>query len=408
MKYKVFLAVGSEEIEKKISKISDIEIVDTEDDLVTLQNLIEYLDVKYLIINRLLDNGNSVLLDVAKKAREKNIKIILLMDNLESFEEKKLIGALVNYEVYSYLDISNFQEEQLMEVLKNYPKEFSFDLLSKPKVVEKIVEVPKIITKEVTITKEVLSNATISLISNCSTGKSFIAWNLAYCFSKMGYKTSVLNLDRAYSANIFYGIDNGVDGALKNISSRQNIYDFINDAYVINKNLKVITNNLCSKEEIPNDCFLKVLNTVRSKSDITIIDLKSRMDDNLRTALAYSNIILFVFDIDYMHFSLNIELLNEICNEINFKRTIAVLNNVFPGSKEIKNIESYIRKIDKDLKNIVSIRNCGSVAYDTMFTGTCPYFETENDGFKKDIDNLMERMSARKEETFLDKLLKKF
>ncbi|WP_031368511.1 ParA family protein [Clostridium botulinum] len=323
----------------------------------------------------------------------KNIDIIEKAESRmqQNQEEEK------NNVKYVYITVPNENEEKIE------------DKKVEIKEVEKIIEKPVIIEKEIEkkVTVEVISNSTIAVISSCSTGKSFITSNLSHCFSDRGYNTSVINLDKGYSANILYGINNSEERALKNINKYKDkdIPDIIDKAYIVNKNLKIFTNELYSNEKINEEQFIKILDVVQAHSDITLIDCGSEYSEILNSSIRYSNTVLFVFDIDEMHNKLNLNLIQELNNKLNFKKTIAVINNTFP-SDQIKRTRDLIKDLNKEFKDIVSIKNAGAAAYDSVFT-SCAYFETDDLDFKKDMENLLESMRAKeKKKSFFERFLK--
>ncbi len=145
---KVFLAVGNKALEKRISGIEGLTVMDSEDDLGTLIGLMEFARVDYLIINRLLDGKGDRLLEAAKCAVGQGIKVIMLVEGFEGYEEKKLVTTLVNEGVHSFLRISNLSEEKLIYEMAHYPEAFDFNLLKSEdieaqpeRIIEKVVHV---------------------------------------------------------------------------------------------------------------------------------------------------------------------------------------------------------------------------------------------------------------------------
>ncbi|MBY6984795.1 ParA family protein, partial [Clostridium botulinum] len=349
-----------EELQEKIAyKKYDLAILDEKiwwkDDALRLLQNIEISVIKFTGDFEKLNHYVCKNIDIIEKAESR-----MQQDQ----EEEK------NNVKYVYITVPNENEEKIE------------DKKVEIKEVEKIVEKPVIIEKEIEkkVTVEVISNSTITVISNCSSGKSFITSNLSYCFADRGYNTSVINLDKGYSANVLYGIDNNEERALKNISKYKDkdIPDVIDKAYVVNKNLRIFTNELQSNEKITEEQFVKILDLVQAHSDITLIDCGSgsEYNDILKSSIRYSSTVLFIFDIDEMHNKLNLNLIEDLNNKLNFKKTIAVINNTFP-SDQIKRTRDLIKDLNKEFKDIVLIKNAGAAAYDSVFT-SCAYFETDD------------------------------
>ncbi|MEG2983589.1 MAG: hypothetical protein RR835_02735 [Peptostreptococcaceae bacterium] len=272
-----------------------------------------------------------------------------------------------------------------------------FDFISKrdkKAKVQKTIMIEKEVEVEVKV--PILKNSCITIISNATTGKSFLTWNMAHCFSQNEYLTTVINLDRGYSANSYFGIDESLDSALEGIEEEKDFKSVFEKAYLVEPNLRVVTNKICSDKEVPKDNILKLISSSGASSDVTIIDTKSKVDETLKMIINYSNIVIIVFDLDYMHYKLNLQMLEELKEDLNLDKTIAVINNTFDGCKEKDKIYKFIKELK--FKDIITVRNAGSEAYDTIYTQTCPYFTLEDKNFKDDIDTLMETLSAKSNE----------
>lgn len=180
---KVILAIGNSTIEEKIKSKEEIETENNGDDLYELRNLIPYLsfNVEYLVVNKDLAADIDVLLNIAVAAQKKNIKIIMLTSDFESPKAKKEISLLAAEEVYAFMDISLFNEDDLLDLLDNYPKEFDFRLLADPdiKVIEVEKPVPVEVEKTVEVEKEVIKTIRKQVITCFSADDSFISAEVA-------------------------------------------------------------------------------------------------------------------------------------------------------------------------------------------------------------------------------------
>jgi cellulose biosynthesis protein BcsQ len=217
-----------------------------------------------------------------------------------------------------------------------------------------------------------LERLIISIISNQATGKSHTAWNLSYCFSKLGYATSLINIDRGYSANLFFDIDevyyNLLDFTIKN-----NMYKDILDNCFRRRNLSVITGKLGVEEEIGSEDFLKLLYCIRTKSDITIIDTRTGLSELTRLSIKNSIYDLLVFDCDIMHFHMNMSMLEELKDDFVPEKTIALINNTNVRSSSHKFIYNELINSGISFKDIAFISSCGFIGYELMHTGLTPY-----------------------------------
>ncbi len=143
---KVFLAVGNKGLEEIIREC-DIKILDSEDSLVSLLELMDFINVDVIVVNRLLDDEGDILIKIAKKATRQSIKLVVLTDDFERYEERKLITNLVNEGVNGFIKLSEISKESIQEILDNYPKEFDFSVFSEPKI--EVIEKVKSVFKEV-------------------------------------------------------------------------------------------------------------------------------------------------------------------------------------------------------------------------------------------------------------------
>lgn len=236
----------------------------------------------------------------------------------------------------------------------------------------------------------------ISIISNQATGKSHTAWNLGYCFSKRGYATSLFNIDRGYSANLFFDIDD-IYYDLLDFTLQNNMHKDILDNCSKRKNLSIITGKLGDEKEISNDDFLKLLYGIRTKSDITIIDTRTGLSALTRLAVKSSIYDLLVFDCDIMHYHMNMNMLEELKDDFVAEKTIALINNTNVKSSSHKFIYNELKSSGIPFKDIAFICNCGHLGYEVMHTGIVPYQAAREEckEFARDMDGLLEKLCIR-------------
>ncbi len=236
----------------------------------------------------------------------------------------------------------------------------------------------------------------ISIISNQATGKSHTAWNLSYCLSKGGYTTSLFNIDRGYSANLFFDIDD-IYYDLLDFTLQNNMHKDILDNCCKRKSLNIITGKLGDEKEISGDDFTKLLYNIRTKSDITIIDTRTGLSALTRVSIKSSTYDLLIFDCDIMHYHMNMNMLEELKDDFIPEKTIAVINNTNIKSSSHKFIFNELISSGIPFKDIASISNCGYLGYEVMHTGIVPYEAAgeEYRGFARDMDALLDKFSTR-------------
>jgi len=241
-----------------------------------------------------------------------------------------------------------------------------------------------------------LEKLIISIISNQATGKSHTAWNLGSCLSKRGYATSLINIDRGYSANLFFDIDE-IYYDLLDFSIQNGKHMGILDNCFKRKNLSIITGRLGDEKEISIDDFIKLLYGIRTKSDITIIDTKTGLTDLTRAAIKSSTYDLLIFDCDIMHFHMNMNMLYELRDDFIAEKTIAVINNTNVKSSSHKFIYNELISSGIPFKDIVFITSCGFLSNEAMHTGISPYQAAgeEYKNFARDIDNILDKLGTK-------------
>lgn len=263
----------------------------------------------------------------------------------------------------------------------------------------RIIEKENIITEKEYIIKE-MGKAYISIYSACSTGKSHTAWNLSYCLGERNYKTTVINLDYGYSANVLFGIDEIYYNALKTITEK-NLYKEILEYAWQKGNVSVIARGLGDTEEISIDNYKKIMSYVRTKQDVVIADCRAGYSELLEEVVRDTNIDLMIFDMDLTHFQLNKQLIERLGDLFLPEKTIAVINNCDINTNTYKYVYGKILEISKDFKDIMPISSCGFLSCELMDTGKTPYEEAlkkeEYKRFVLDMDNLLSVINAREE-----------
>jgi cellulose biosynthesis protein BcsQ len=384
---KVLLAVNHDEIEQYVSSLAGISIISIVKDRESLLNSAAAYDYEVAVIANELE-GNVDMEDIirvltAKKSPSQRIvffygewdedcdDFIRLLSS--SGIQDYFIGAEVTSKIIDGL-IFNSQEQR--SVPNNKKQDYG-----KGKYHESIKTVDK---------------AVITIMSNQATGKSHTAWNLGYCFSKLGYGTSILNVDRGYSANLYWNIDE-IYYDLLSFSISHNKYKDIPESCFRIKNLSIITGRLGDEEEISTEDFIKILYTIRTKSDITIIDTRTGLSEITKQAIRNSTYDLLVFDCDIMHYHMNMLMLEKLKEEFVPEKTIAVINNTNIKTSSHKFIYNELKSTGMPFKDIIPVSACGYLSNEMMHTNKTPYQLRDErvKDFVKDMDSLLERLNAK-------------
>lgn len=268
---KVFLALGNEDIEDVI-KECDFEIVDSDDNLLSLIDLIEYIDIDAIVVNRLLDDDGEVLLKLANKAVKKSIKLVVLIEDYEDYEERRLITNLVNLGITAFVKLGDITKEILEETLHDYPQEFDFSIFSKEEIIKEKYISPDDYRK------------IIGIYSPYSVGKTVLAANLAKCYEKNKLSVTLIDTDHNKKDILYYfPLENNdylkMTKLYKDIQSGKEIEDISDYEINISKRLKIFTDHRDSVYKITGD----MINTIvrNSDSNIVILDISRYLDNKL-------------------------------------------------------------------------------------------------------------------------------
>ncbi|MDT8718221.1 hypothetical protein IAI10_16260 [Clostridium sp. 19966] len=396
MAKKIFLSLGSEELEDIFRSSEDVEIMESESNLVTVLDLIEYVQIEFLFINTLLDDEEENIARIIKKAEKLGIKSIVLVDN---FENKTFISFLVGLGVHSFVEISKVTKEIIRENVNHYPREFDFTLLSsniktstdvKKETVVRTVK--HIAEKQKTV--EVVNGITAVVISNAPTGKSTLAWIISHLFAEREYNTALVNIDQYHSANILLGT----------IEDQVPFEEEKTEGISIKNNFTLFTGEFMG-EEISKDKFQSSLDDIRLKFDVTIIDCKTGYSENMMAAMINSDVILFVFDMNNVHTRLNISMIEKLKGKINPQKIIVIINNSYRNINEYENTIKFIKSMKIKFRDILSIKASGECIYECMFSTKNPVAVSKDKEFIRDLQTLMKSLNAKESKKGIFKFL---
>lgn len=280
-KEKVFLCLG--EIDKKIDSIinkSKLNIVDYEDNINLINDILEIVDIDILIINRLLDaDKGDILVDIASKAKEKKVKIIVLLEEMESSKERKLITRLINEDVTSFIKFSQVTKKKIEKNVKKYPLEFDFKTFSKARIEYK--EVIKTVFKEVYVVYSPLSHGASTIASHlamsiaktqnckvCLVDLNPLKPSFKKIFSR-DFDNTIVNVFNSMERNILS--NEKLEGLLTTCKEQKNL-DILPGFYNINEYYALANNNSF------NLYIDKLIEKLKLLYDYVVIDIHSWYD----------------------------------------------------------------------------------------------------------------------------------
>ena len=178
---KIFL-FGNNDVKQIVSGIKGATIVDAVQDLNMIDEVIEFIDVDFLVLDCRLDGEPDCVFSIARKAKLRDIKIILILDKLDI--NKEFIDKLVELGVYAHVDTSGLNITSLVRFFNSYPSSYT--------AVSKTVKEE---TNKIVIHRT-LRQQVISFVSSNSTAKADIMTQLAVLMSiRSGQRILLVNLD---------------------------------------------------------------------------------------------------------------------------------------------------------------------------------------------------------------------
>lgn len=380
---RLLLAVDHEELQDFIMRDTRIESCEVANCAQGLFEIIRHSKADTLVLSKYL-NGEVTSREVINHVRNLKPKLrIVYLYGQEDKETNSFIQYLISENIKDFHIGMNISSIELNRLL------FKENQFSKPSLIQLLSNRPK------TLWYKELDTAVITVYSNCSNGKSHFAWNMASAFEKHGYITSLINLDRGFSANIYFGIESIYDGLLDYFTALGDYKEIINSSYK-KGNLNIIAGSLGNEEGLNTEDFLKLLNIVRSKSEIVIIDTYTGIMDTTLQAINHSTVDFLIFDCDLMHFHMNKLMLEKLKDIFVENKTYAIINNCNTASESYKDIYRQIAKLGIKFKGILPLSSCGSLGYDLMATGKTPYdVAKSSSSFCIDMNNIMEALNVR-------------
>lgn len=381
----LILAVKHVELHRFIAQNYKINITGIAESSEELFELLTYIKADTMIISRHIcrDNNHKQFIEQIIALR-KDLRVIYLYGEADKDTDEFLrfleCKGIVDYHVGLSVT-SALLDKLLFGQKKGQSEAFLRQLFRRP---------------ERTLRVKELDSAVITIYSNSSNGKSHLAWNLAVELSNRGYKTTLINLDRGSSANMYFGIPDIYYDLLDYMIAEDNYRSIIDNSYK-KGNLSVVTGHLGSETPIKAMDFLKLFYFARSKSNIVIIDTWTGINEVTLQAINNSNFDFFVFDSDLMHFHMNKLMLQQLGSAFIPEKTYAIINNCNSISESYKYVYKQIKKLNVKFKGVMPLNSCGSLGCDLMHTGRTPYntINDFNNSFRKDMNNILKAVNAR-------------
>jgi MinD-like ATPase involved in chromosome partitioning or flagellar assembly len=379
---KLLLAINNTEINKFIAQKDNVDISDIAENADDLFEYLSYSKADTLVLSKYLkgtENPRTLLAQI--KTTRPELRIIYLC-GIEDNDTESFTKYLESKNIVDYHIGDNISSEDLNRLLFRNREQSRTSIKSLFKSNTKTLWVKE------------LDTTVISIYSNCSNGKSHLAWNLSTAFANRGYKTTLINIDCGYSANLYFGIEDCYFELLDYLIENGQHKNILDSCYKDGR-LHVISGSLGHDKMISTEDFLKIFYIAKSKSDILIIDTYTGLNDITLQAINNSNIDFLVFDSDLMHFHMNKLMVEKLGSNFIEEKTYAIINNCCSGSASYKYINKETRKININFKGVLPLSSCGSLGCDLMNTGKTPYEVAKDSSFSTDINRILSTLNAR-------------
>lgn len=205
-KYKVLMAIGNKDIENTLKELESIEIIDNDSDIDIIADVLNYEKIDFVVVNTLLSQNKALIL--AKVAKEKNCKVIAIVEN---YQQKELIAALVGLGVKAFVDFKELNK--ILSFIESYPVEYDFSKFnmlqdvqlkatkkSKVSVLKKrseVVESHRQISPDYNLVIPKTSKITIAIFNICNgAGATHTAIKLAERLAALKQNVICVSLDK--------------------------------------------------------------------------------------------------------------------------------------------------------------------------------------------------------------------
>lgn len=383
---RLLLAINHAEIHRFIAQNYTFEISGIAESLDELYEILTYIKADTLIVSKYIcSNNNKRQLIEHITALRNDLRVVYLYGERDE-DTDDYLRFLESKGIVDYYVGTNINSGDLDRLL------FGKNLSRGERILKSFTKRPK-----QTIWIKELDSAVITIYSNCSNGKSHLAWNLANELAESGYKTTLISLDRGNSANIYFGIPEIYYDLLNYIIEEERHKAIIDSCYKKGV-LNIITGKLGSEIPIRHIDFLKLFYFARSKSNIVIIDTWTGLNEITLQAINNSNIDFLIFDSNLMHFHMNKLMIEQLGSDFIAEKTYAIINNCSPISESYKYIYKQINKLDLGFKGVMPLSSCGTLGCDLMHTGRTPYNTSSNFNisFKNDMDHILNALNIKR------------
>lgn len=271
---KVFLAIGNKEMEEELRSGGFFEVIDSEDNLASLFDLMDFIEIDGIVVNRLLDSDGRQLSKIIKKAAGKGIKVIVLVNDMKEYNERKLITVLVNGGATAFIQFNELSAEKVADTFENYPAEFDFGLISESRIEYR--ETIKSVFREV-----------IAVYSPLSEGASCIAAHLATALAEAGsYRVCLVDYNplqprvrEIFNAGDDYSLTDALDAVVKgNLTSERLEHIAMPSRYRKNLDLIIGIYDLNEYYASTIEQYEEIIKKLKFVYDYVIIDTHSWHD----------------------------------------------------------------------------------------------------------------------------------
>ena len=328
---KIITAIGNPILNEYLKKEKDIIVIGN--DIQYQEGIFELLEkdsnINLIIISELINGENTIEKLIEKiKIINKNIKIIIILENKNEELENKLIAKGIikifyhnNIEINKFINYIKENKENENEELKQEINDLKKLILDNKKINEEN-KVKKINNKILINISEKFKNKylnkkiinyekeIISISGPNGAGKSIIAVNLAKIMALKKEKILIIDFD-ILNNNI-----HTILGVKKHLI--KNNYDIENSIIKINKNIDLLSATeilFGNKEKIDINKIENTINKLKEKYNKIIIDTSSEcFFDFTKIIIKLSNKNIFVTDTNILEIKKSKELLNIYIN----------------------------------------------------------------------------------------------
>ncbi len=219
--------------------------------------------------------------ELNKIGQENKGETVNSTDRRKEQESVRPVGKIEEYQEYEEDDQEDDHEDEVKPL-----REEDFPKYKKKEVIRETIQ--ETVYKLPNDYKKV-----IAIISPEPTGKTTLAVNMAWYFSKENIKTILVDTD-AKKKDVYFHFEKNFNGCLSKISDAEDVMEL---GVNVNNNLKIFTDNKDSIVEFGQYDIMKLIVSAKNNSQVVIVDVSYDLEeDTIKNILEIADNTIIIVD----------------------------------------------------------------------------------------------------------------